>query len=334
MPLQNPGQPSSSCAPIWPDPKGITILLMGEDPEDRFEQNLTEARALTASWIQICFPTFQRNFRSSTFPIPDRRSPAPAQLEKAITSAKRAGFKISLHPILLIQDPQDPHWRGQLDPWRKKEWFSSYRRWMKKLSRMAHRNEVDLLVIGSELSSLQDERDEWLRVIELVRSQYLGPITYSANWDRCLQISFASKLDALGINSYVPFPRQSSQSDEQLVGNLLPFRSKIYRWSIETGTPVFFSEVGYPSHNRGLEKPWDQYCGDSVDLESQERGYQAFLSTFMNDREVRGVFFYALHTDGGMADSGYTPVGKPAAGLVRNYFKMAQRNESKRHHQP
>ena len=95
------------------------------------------------------------------------------------------------------------------------------------------------------------------------------------------------------------------------------------------GLPIFFSEVGYPSHSRALDTPWNQYQGQQIDVESQKRGYEAFIATFSGDQQIRGVFFYALHRDGGLRDAGYTPIGKPAEEIIRKYLGTISRVDRK-----
>jgi len=323
-----PGTPLS-IAPSWCDPYGITILLMGEDPEIRFDRNLQDASRLGARWVQLSFPTYLRNHDSIEFPVLDRRTPDLSTVQRSIMRAKSSGFKVALHPILLIQDPEDPHWRGQLDPMEKELWYDNYQQWIVQLGRLAQRCHVDLFFVGSELSSMQNDRAEWLKILKSVRLEFSGPVTYSANWDKWAQVSFAEQLDGLGVNGYVPFPGHQAQSGEQLIQHLLPFRSRLLRWSEQVGLPIFFSEVGYPSHSRALDTPWNQYQGQQIDVESQKRGYEAFIATFSGDQQIRGVFFYALHRDGGLRDAGYTPIGKPAEEIIRKYLGTISRVDRK-----
>ncbi|MGE4601584.1 MAG: hypothetical protein AAEJ65_01630 [Planctomycetota bacterium] len=304
----------------WCDPFGITILLMGEDPDGRFEANLQQASRLGVRWVQVMFPAFQANHDSSTLPIRDRRSPSRTVVEQALLMARTAGFKVALHPILLIQDASDPHWRGQLVPVHRDQWFRDYQRWIVSWSQLATTCGVNLFFVGSELSSMQVDQQPWQRILRSVRSEFGGPITYSANWDAWTAIPFASHLDALGVNAYVPLSESADPRLEQLIQRFLPYRSQLLEWTRQTGVPVFFSEVGYPSHDRALETPWDQHRGNRVDMETQKSGYEAFIATFSGDQPIRGVFFYALHEDGGQADRGYTPAGKPTIEVLRRYF--------------
>lgn len=305
---------------IWPNPSGITILLMGEDPPGRFEKNISRAHDLGARWVQITFPIYQRNYTSDVFPIADRRTPAKSSISEAIVHAKKRGLSVALHPILLIQDKFDSHWRGQIQPTKRTRWYKSYRRWTKTICQIARDSDADLLVIGSELSSMQKDRTEWVKIVDLARSNFNKYLSYSANWDQWDTVSFFDMLDALGVNSYLPLSPGDSPNKEFLIQQLLPFRSQLKLWSRKNEVPLYFTEVGYPSHDQGLLQPWNQHAGHGVNEEIQSRGLEAFLSTFGQDPSISGLFFYALHGDGGPEDSGYTPVGKKSENLIQSYL--------------
>ncbi|MDE0959336.1 MAG: hypothetical protein OSB09_00990 [Planctomycetota bacterium] len=320
---QAPSRPTSSVepSPPWSAPLGMTILLMGEDPPARFPANLQWARQLGFDWIQISFPAYQRRFDSTNFPIEDHRSPSLESLSDAIICAKNAGMQVALHPLLLIQDPLDPHWRGQLKPDHRSRWFESYKRWILDLAQLAQQHQVDLFFIGSELSSMQRDTVRWNHIIEQVRLSFSGWISYSANWDDWQQIEFARHLDALGLNGYIPLATDPHDRNEALIARWLPFRSQIHRWTVQSGIPVFFSELGFPAHSLGLKEPWNHTVQLPADPWIQARGYQSFFDTFSADPHLQGVFFYALHMDGGEQDPSYTPAGKPAQHLIRAFLQ-------------
>jgi len=305
----------------WPKPTGVTILLMGEDPTERFSANLQWAQQIGFRWIQITFPAYQSRYDSSSLPIEDHRSPSLTQISRAIEDARNAGMQVALQPLLLLQDPHDPHWRGQLKPVQPARWFRHYQQWIVSLAEIAQRHQVDLFFVGSELSSLEHDSESWLRIIKDVRHSFSGWVSYSANWDHWQQIGFASQLDALGLNGYIPLATTNDDRDEALVARWLPFRSRIHRWTRDSGIPVFFSELGFPSHSMGLKEPWNHTVIAPADPVIQARGYQSFLDTFSTDPLLQGVFFYALHMDGGEHDPSYTPAGKPAEELLRAYLQ-------------
>jgi len=319
-------QPIGTDGPLsWKVPVGITILLQGDDPADRFGNNLTRATQLQATSIQITFPAFIERYDSSSLPVRDRRSPDAQMIASAISLARHRGFTVAVHPILLIQDASDSHWRGQLTPRNPSMWFRYYRDWIVPIAEICQREAATLLIVGSEFSSLQHHRDEWISTIAAVRDRFGGLVSYSSNWDRWQQVSFADHLDALGVNGYRPLVTTST--DEALVASWLPFRGQILHWQQGTGIPVFFSEVGYPSKTGALEEPWNHAAPGVADLEVQRRGYQAFSDTFRGDPSI-GVYFYALYGDGGERDRSYTPAGKPAEQVIVEFVQ--ERNEKTR----
>ncbi|MGE4619690.1 MAG: hypothetical protein AAEJ04_07780 [Planctomycetota bacterium] len=315
-------EPASKREPLtWAAPHGVTILLMGEDPQHRFDRNLADAGELGSKWVQITFPAYQYRYNSIRFPQVDRRAPTPSQVAQSIHKARSSGFRIALHPILLLQDDQGSHWRGNLQPDRPTEWFQHYQQWITTWARIAQQQGVEILFVGSEFSSLEKYQTQWSAIVKEVRQIYKGLVTYSANWDSWPNIPFSDEIDALGINSYQPYEMTQDPTHEDLIHQMLPLRSKMLLWSRANKTPIYFSELGYPSHERAAEAPWDQSRGERADPLQQKRLHHAFLESFFADSEIQGVFFYALHGDGGISDRGYTPRGKPVLELFKKHLE-------------
>ena len=64
---------------------------------------------------------------------------------------------------------------------------------------------VELMCVGTELTSSVRYEARWREVIARVRSVYEGPLTYAANWhDEYLDIKFWDALDYAGLDPYFP----------------------------------------------------------------------------------------------------------------------------------
>ncbi len=166
-PSSAPGKPLET--PLVKRWDGITIIYNAEDPWSVFESDLQIATQWGSPCIQVQVSYFSRDHASAAFPVFDRRSPTPVQLRQICKAVKSLGKTLVLHPVLLIQDPQSPYWRGQFSPFDDAQWWSDYTHWIEKLAIAAQASQVDLLFIGSELTSLQAESSRWASVIQTVR---------------------------------------------------------------------------------------------------------------------------------------------------------------------
>ena len=302
---------------------GITLILNQEDSPNVFQDDLELASKMGFTWIQIQYMTFTVDHSSHSFPVFDRRSPSLPRLSQSIRQCKDKDLKVSLHPVLLIQSDTSQHWRGEYNPLYLDKWWASYSKWMVSIATFCANEDVDMLFVGSELSSLQNLEKYWSSLIGNVRSVYRGAVSYSANWDDWKSVSFHNDLDILGINGYFPLDRIGPRSESfnssarlssarlssaHLRSMLLPHLSALKLWSRENQTAIFFSEVGYPDHSLALQQPWNPGTPDSLyQPELQVDGYKAFLDVFGDADFSKGIFFYAIHQHENRDLNGYTP---------------------------
>jgi hypothetical protein len=87
---------------------------------------------------------------------------------------------------------------------------------------------------------------------------------------------------------------------------------------------LLFTEVGYYSELGTNIYPWDYTRNKPISLEEQRRCYQAFADVWSESPELNGVFFWNWFGPGGKLDKGYTPRGKPAECVLREWFAKIQ----------
>lgn len=135
---------------------------------------------------------------------------------QAVADAKAVDLQVWLKPHL---DLSNGAWRGFLDPANRPLFFQNYKTWILAYAQLAQQENVEVLVIGTEIDKLIGEADKsaWLDIIAAVRQVYNGKLTYAVNWDKPGAISFASELDFIGIDAYYPLTENSNATVEQLV---------------------------------------------------------------------------------------------------------------------
>ena len=158
-------------------------------------------------------------------------------------------------------------------------------------------------------------------MIRAVRAVFPGLLTYSANWDHYDVPEFWDDLDFVGMSSYHRLSHSKEPAFSELVESWRNVRDRVFAWAKENGKRVVFTEVGYPSLDDCNEYPWNYLLKNPVDLAEQADCYRAFTTVWRKEPMLQGVYFYEWWGEGGPDDKSYTPRGKPAEAVLREYFK-------------
>ena len=67
--------------------------------------------------------------------------------------------------------------------------------------------------------------------------------------------------------------------------------------------------------------PWDYTVQEEPDPEGQATLYRAFLKAWARVPGLSGVYFYMWWGQGGPQDIGYSPKGKPAEQVLRDWLE-------------
>lgn len=180
---------------------------------------------------------------------------------------------------------------------------------------------MSTLLIGSELGSTEYWRARWYHLISQTRRRFKGKLVYSANWDHFDKVSFWRRVDYLGVTGYFELSRKNNASQAELTRAWRKAKRSLMAFRRKHNKPLWVTEVGYPSQDGAATQPWNYTRNARVDLEEQRRCYAAFVSAWSNTPGFGGVFFWNWHGKGGAKDKGYTPRGKPAAKVLRNWFR-------------
>ncbi len=307
--------------------KGMVLGLFSLDDPGRIERQIEELEGLGVSSVALVVPWSIPDVRSLEMRPRADLTPTDAALRTAIRAAHERGMTALLMPILYVEDVGEGRWRGTLDPPGWTPWFAAYGRFILRYAELAGQEGAEYFIVGSELGSTEGRRAEWLDLIGKVRGVYSGRISYSANWDRPDLVSFADALDVLGMNAYHELSPVPGAPEEALVEAWGPIREAIGRWASRWGKRILFTEIGYPSRPGASVDPWNSQGGDEPDLEAQRRCYRAFRRAWGGEPVLEGVYFYIWWGDGGPADTGYTPRGKPAAEEIRRWYRGEERRQ-------
>jgi hypothetical protein len=245
---------------------------------------------------------------------------------QTITYAKQLGLKVMLKPHVWVRGQG---WPGDFTleseaAWQ--QWEKSYAQYLQAMTEIADSMQVEMLCIGTEYRKAVVARpDFWRSLIDTIRSQYKGKLTYAANWDNFENVVFWDQLDFIGIDAYFPLCEDQTPDVSTLIdGWQTPLRS-IKRIQRRFNKPVLFTEYGYQSADYTSRGHWHAtHENASTNMEAQKNAYAALYQVFWHEPWFAGGFlwkwFAAHERAGGEADADYTPQHKPAMEVIKQVY--------------
>jgi hypothetical protein len=287
----------------------------------------TMLRATSPGWMAVVEDWGQPNINSTTIG-PAAFSQNTSNLVVAIRLAKAAGLRVALKPHVDLTN-DSTHWRGEIGmyftPSQWQQWFASYTNYMLNMSALAAAEDVDLLIIGTELTATEAQTSLWLSVISSVRnhSAFRGQLVYGANHPTNQFSSWWSALDYIGLDAYYPLTLMSNPTVAQIEAGwqgLIPYFEKLHS---TFGKQILFNEMGYQSLSDTTVTPWSAH--GNLSLSTQANAFQAYFSAISGQSWFAGAFFWAWSSDpsqGGPQDTGFAVQGKPAEQVIANAFRQ------------
>ena len=297
--------------------QGVAIGMWGDRDQS---MALSEIAALGADHVSLVVAWSQRDVRSVTL-APSPSTVSDEHLRATLRAARAAGLRVLLFPIVDLEIKGRGAWRGTLAPADVDAWWRSYETFILHYAAIAADEGAELLAVGSELGSTETWRDRWFHLIYSVKKRYRGKLVYSANWDHYRAVSFWERVDYLGATAYNELTTKNDASIAELEAGWRRVRDELVAFAATVGRPLVLTEVGCPSRDGGAVHPWDYTLGTPIDLEEQRRAYAAFVAAWKDELRLAGLFIWEWSGPGGPTDGGYTPRGKPAEKVLRDFYK-------------
>ncbi len=312
--------------------KGVTLgIFKASEGMSFYKSSLDEIAALGASHLSVPVFFLQDSVHSVTHFSRPSDGATPEQHDRVVREVidygHRLGLKVLLTPIVNIDRPRKAEWRGTIAPLNWDAWFESYRGFLRHYALLAAEMDVEYLSVGTELVSSEGFTGRWREIIAEVRGIYPGQLTYSANWDRYDQVAFWNDLDFLGVSAYYELSESEDLTVEELVSAWQPIKGRLLRWRARWDKPLLFTEIGYMSQEGVARHPWNYVSTEPLDLEAQRRCYEAFRLAWEGEERFAGLYLWIWEPDKlGMLDRGYNFAGKPAEGVVRDWYHSLPNN--------
>lgn len=251
--------------------------------------------------------------------------------------AKESGIKTLLKPHIWMR-PRDGKWRMDIEmdteaDWQN--WFENYRTFILHYAKLAQKNGIAGLCIGTELHKTAVLREkDWRRMISEIREIYDGELTYAANWYKAFEeIKFWDALDFIGIQAYFPLAEKENPAIDDLRKGWQPHIEAIEELSRKYKKPVLFTEIGYRSSNDAAIRPWEwpkrgsREIASTEDLQTQANCYEAFFQEVWGKEWFAGAYFWKWFPNlrnPNNADKRFTPQGKPAEKVMAEWYNISK----------
>ncbi len=296
---------------------GVIVYADGNDPGllSNAQRLLDHLVAVKVNSVALVFPLYQSSWTSSDVHVDASKTPSDEFLHGFIVAAHQRDLAVMLRP--LIDDTplmKAGHWRGQLQPSNPGAWYASYKALMVKYAGIAQAADGEVLDIGTELTSLQNNTSAWLDLIAAIKQVYAGQLTYSTNWGSPYP-AFGSALDFASVDAFFPLSAPHAASVAQLVTAWQQWTPSLSQLQASVGKPLVLTELGTTSEPDSYRSPYDWHHGGGVSLEAQRRYYAASCQALKP--LVGGMYWWVYYTNWfdkmtPATDPGYQPVGKPA----------------------
>jgi hypothetical protein len=303
-----------------PTQRGFALIWEGGYDGPQVEQSFREMVGVGATWVELT-PTWYQETRNANAIARMPRTMSDAGLERAIALAHEHGLKVFLTPHLELPNPELAS-RSTIRPDDREAWFAAYTAFISHYAAMAQRMGVEQFAVGSELSSISDDRAGWLQVIRTVRALYHGIVLYAADPDEYARIPFWDAVDVIGIDAYWPLSTAPTTDVPVLQRSWESVRAELAVLSARYGRKILFTEAGYTSQEGTSTHPADWTLSTTPNQTEQAAAYQALLAAFSDQAWWAGVYWWvwnALPDNGGHALD-YSPRGKAAERVIRGWW--------------
>ena len=283
-------------------------------------ERLDEVAAAGATHVALVVSWEQSDVRATAIARSPRVTAPDREVRAALHRAARLGLHAVLFPVLSVRAIGPGAWRGTLQPSDVDAWWLAHERFILHYAAMAAAEGAAALVIGSELGFSEGWQGRWYHLISRVERVFAGELIYSANWDHFQHVSFAARLDRLGVSAYFPLAKDGDAAQPELNRSWRRHRDGLLRFARTAKVSLWLTEVGYPSRDGAAAHPWDYGADGAVDLAEQYRCFAALVAAWNGEPALDGILVWNWWGEGGSRDRDYTPRGKPAAALLRAWF--------------
>ncbi len=306
--------------------KGVTFTA----PAKPFPENpMPPIQAVNAEWIAVIPYGFTRPGKADVSYNIDWQwwGEKEEGAKTTIQLAQEAGLNVMLKPQVYLPGS----WPGDLEFKTDRDWLAwegDYENYILTMARLADSMQVAMFCIGTEFDKSVAQRPQfWEALIAKVRKTYTGKLTYSANWDKYMNIPFWDKLDYIGISAYFPLVDSKTPDVKELQKAWQPYTRQIGKLACKVNKPVLFTEYGYLSVDRCAYNTWElepNVHSLPVNEQAQANAIRALLEELKRHDWWAGGFIWKWFPNGaggeGYDNRDYTPQNKIGEDVLKTCY--------------
>lgn len=104
----------------------------------------------------------------------------------------------------------------------------------------------------------------WSTLIDTLRKEYHGKLTYAANWDDYSPVPFWKELDYIGVDAYFPLAAGKTPAVNTIKKGLGKYMKELEQISRQYDKPILFTEYGYRNVDNTTGEPWKENDGGQM----------------------------------------------------------------------
>lgn len=307
---------------------GINILKKDENKVDKIKsinlstdyeikQALEDIETLNANTVNVPIVVKIHSLTSNEIKI-DEYSKEKAI--KLIKKAKKRNMKVILEAYPWIDNGSK--YETEYNPIDKESFFKDWRSILSTLIEdIANKYDVNIIITGSNFTKLETYEDEWCDIIDFVKENFNGEVTYktswwyTASWDKesmdryeeKLNNKIFSKVDFISIAAYFELSEKSENTVDDLVNCLSSTEiynrkqnvvEEINNFYKKYSKEIYFGELGFPRKNNAATHPWDSNVSNTYNDKEQARCFEAYKKVFESKDYLKGFSVFALGNKG------------------------------------
>jgi len=322
--------PPRSSNPRFQSGMTLTSWTRGELGSSEGKRQLERIADTGADAVSLIPTHYQKGAKATVIYEHPQKTSSNNEVISTIDRAHDLGMGVLLKPHV---DAIDESWRGffgqGFNSDQRGEWFDSYRKFILPYAQIAGKHGVEVFSVGCELKTLSPYADEWAGIIDAVRNEFGGTITYAANYDEPgpnEPVAWYKELDAIGIDDYTPYtPQDGPQTPEGLAAFWRQRFSKYNALSDKYDRPYLLTETGCSSSVGGWADP--SQPGKQPNQGVQADFYNAIFDGVPSSKgSVRGIYLWNWYINiPSDQATNLSPQGKKAQTVFATYNRQRVR---------